>query len=185
MNRISKLAVTAAATTLAGPLFLTAPAFADTPPPAATTGCKVGALPVTVLGAPGVKAQNALGVYLWNNGHGYALRATHPGKAKIVVSGTITVSRTVHNVKRIRLEPHDTVTVSPNRTTLNFRFTNYGYLDGVDFAADCSRTVKVVVRLGTVQATPAQVFLGKNRLHPTSVPFTIERANGAVAARVV
>ena len=152
------------------------------PRPAA--GCRTGVLPVTVIGAPTVKAQQALGLYLWHNGNGYSLRVTKPGKERIQFPGTVTVSRTLHDIRRVRLEKTDFVKVGPNRQTATFTFNNYGYIDGFDFKTDCSKTVTVVVKIGTAQATPAQLFLGRNRTNPTRVPFTIERAVTAAAARV-
>jgi len=176
---LSKLATIGATFAVLGPI-----ALATAPGALATTGCKTGVLPVTVIGAPGLKPQQALGVYLWHNGSGYSLRATKVGKERVQISGTVTVSRTLHNIKRVRLEKNDSVTIGPKRHTATFKFNNYGYIDGFDFAAACSEKVTVVVKVGTVQATPAQVFLGKNRTNPTSVPFTIERAPTAAAAKV-
>ena len=149
-----------------------------------TTGCPTGALPGVVLGSPGVKAQQAQGVYLWHGAHGYSLRVTHPGKARVVVSGVITVSRDVSAVRRVALERSDSVTRSNHGHTLAFRFTNYGGVDGIDFGAECSRTVHVALRIAGRAATPGQVFLGEHRASPTSVPFTIERAHAAQPARV-
>lgn len=180
MNAVRKLVTLAASFAVIGPVALASAPAAS----AATTGCKTGVLPVTVVGSPGVKAKQTLGVYLWHDGNGYSLRATQPGTEKVRISGAITVSRTIHNVKRVRLEAKDAVKVGPNRKTVAFTFTNYGYVDGFDFTTDCSKTLKVVVRIGDAQATPAQVFLGKDRTNPTSVPFTIERAATAAAARI-
>jgi hypothetical protein len=158
-----------------------APSTPTVPTPEPTT-CPAGALPVEVIGADGVKAQNALGVYLWHGKTGYALRVTHPGHQKVTFTGTITVSNKISAVRKFRLEKADSMKVGPQRHTLTFRFTNYGYLDGISFAAGCSRDVKVTVSIDGKQAAPDQVFLGKNRLHPTSVPFTIERTRVATPA---
>ena len=149
-----------------------------------TPGCATGALPGVVIGSPGVQAQQAQGVYLWHGAHGYSLRVTHPGKARVVVSGVITVSRDVSAVRRVALEPADRVTRSNHGRTLAFRFTNYGGVDGIDFGAECSRTVHVALQIAGRSATPGQVFLGQHRASPTSVPFTIERAHDAQSARV-
>ena len=59
--------------------------------------------------------------------------------------------------------------------TLLLRFSNYGRIDGVDFSADCSKTLRVDVHLNGERATTRQVKLGANRTSPTSVPFVIER----------
>ena len=125
-----------------------------------------------------------LGVYLWHGKTGYALRVTHPGHQKVVFAGSITVTNTISAVHRFRLEKADTLKVGPARHTLSFRFTNYGYLDGVSFAAACSKDVKVTLTIDKVAATPAQVFLGKDKIHPTSVPFTIERAVAPAVASI-
>jgi hypothetical protein len=161
----------------AGLLGTAGAATAATPvtPKPEPTGCKAGTLPVDVLGAAGVKAQQALGVYLWHGKTGYALRVTHPGHQKVVFTGSITVTNAIGPVRKVKLEKVDAVKVGPRRHTLTFRFTNYGYLDGIDFAAGCSKNVKITLSIDQKPATPDQVFLGKNRTHPTSVPFTIER----------
>ena len=148
------------------------------------SGCLTGALPGVVLGNPGLKTQQALGVYLWHGAHGYSLRVTHPGKARVVVSGVITVSRDVSAVRRVALERVDRVTRSNHGRTLAFRFTDYGGVDGIDFGAECSTTVRLALQIAGRSATPAQVFLGQHRASPTSVPFTIERAHDTQQARV-
>lgn len=159
-------------------------ASAATAPVAEPATCSTGVLPVSVIGADRVKAQDAMGVYLWHGRTGYALRVTHPGHQKVVFAGSITVTNTISAVHRFRLEKADTMKVGPGRHTLAFRFTNFGYLDGISFAAACSQDVKVSLTIDKVAATPSQVFLGKEKSHPTSVPFTIERALAPAVASV-
>ena len=79
----------------------------------------------------------------------------------------------------MRLEKADNVTLSSDHKTLTFRFTNYGYIDGVNFAADCSKLMRVKIRINNEVASPRQVKLGKHRSNPTSNPFTIERSKPA------
>jgi hypothetical protein len=177
-QRLATIGVTAA---LAG-ASLIGTASAATTAPAEPTGCKAGPLPVDVIGSSAVKAQAALGVYLWHGTTGYALRVTHPGHQKVTFTGTITVTNKISAVRKFRLEKADTLKVGPHRHTLSFRFTNYGYLDGISFAAGCSKDVTVRLSIDGKQATPNQVFLGKARVAPTSVPFTIERAKVSVLA---
>ena len=182
MRALHRFAALSATTALAGASMLggAGAANAATTASAQHPGCKTGVLPVDVVGSPGVKAQSALGVYLWHGKTGYALRVTHPGKQKVTFTGTITVTRKISAVRKFRLEKADLLKVGPHRHTLTFRFTNYGYLDGISFAADCSKDVKVTLKVDGKQATPNQVFLGKNRVQPTSVPFRIERDQPAV-----
>lgn len=146
--------------------------------PALTTPAQAatcGALPRAVQGDPLVRAGQAGDAYLWHDTHGWHLRVTHPGSARVIVSGTITASRGVTNVRPYRLERGDVVKVS-NGTSLAFRMTDYGHLDGVDFTAECSPTMRVSVRVNGSVASTRQVFLGAHRVHPTSVPFTIQRS---------
>jgi hypothetical protein len=179
MRAPHRLATLGVATALAGATLLStagvASAATATTAPNEPTRCATGSLPVQVVGADGVKAQDALGLYLWHGKTGYALRVTHPGHQKVVFTGTVTVSSKLTSVHRVKLEKQDTVKVGLQRHTLAFRFVDYGYLDGVNFAASCSATVVVSLHIDKVAATPAQVFLGAAKTHPTSVPFTIER----------
>ncbi len=138
-------------------------------PAQAATTC--GTLPAQVQGSPGVRPGQAGTTYLWHDAHGWKLRVTHRGTSKAVVAGTITATRDISHLTRVRLEPGDSAVVSRDGHTLAFRFTNVGHLDGVDFTAECSHALRVVVRGASTQ----QVYLGARRVHPTSVPFTIER----------
>jgi len=159
-------------------------ALAATPSAAGSTakGCSSGELPPVVLGSPDVRAHQDKGVYLWHDKHGYSLRVTEPSSKRFVVTGTITVSADISHVKKVSTEKNDTVTVRGK--TLTFRFVNDGGIDGVNFAAECSKTVHVALRAGDKALAPEQVFLGAHRQHPTSVPFTIERAHDTTPARM-
>lgn len=141
--------------------------------PAEAAGC--GTLPRAVQGDPLVRAGQAGFAYLFHDTRGWHLRVTHPGTAKAVVSGTITASNGISRLHAYRLESGDVVRIS-NGTTLSFRMTNTGHLDGVDFSAECSRTMRVNVRVNGTEATPRQVFLGAHRVHPSTVPFTVQRS---------
>jgi hypothetical protein len=143
---------------------LTAAAPAD-----AAISC--GTLPGQVQGNPNLKAGQAGTTYLWHDAHGWKLRVTHPGSSRKVVTGTITASRDLGHVTKVQLDRGDAVAVSKDGHTLSFRFTNVGQLDGVDFSAECSKTLRVNIKGASTQ----QVFLGAHRVHPTSVPFAIER----------
>lgn len=181
MNAVRNAGALGLGTTLTAALVLVSSpaAFADD-----SAGCATGALPAAVVGDPGVQARQALGVYLWHGSHGYSLRVTHPGKDKLVVSGAITASRDITRLHRVTLEKNDRLALGAHRHTLDFRFANYGGIDGFDFTADCSKTVRVQLQIAGTPAAPAAVFLGKDRTSPTSVPFTIERAHDNASANV-
>ncbi len=76
---------------------------------------------------------------------------------------------------KVRDERHDIIRLSPDHKTLTFRFVNYGGIDGVDFRADCAKTVTFSAAANGHELPTSRVFLGAHRVHPTSDPFTIER----------
>ena len=145
----------------------TAVLTAGSPAQAATCGT----LPAQVQGSPAVRGGQAGTTYLWHDAHGWHLRVTHPGTARVVVTGTLTASSGFRDLSRVHLERGNTVALSRDGRTLAFRMTNVGHLDGFDVRAECSRTLRVALKGTSTQ----QVFLGAHRVHPTSVPFTVER----------
>jgi hypothetical protein len=170
---LSLLCVAATAAALVGTGAGPASAEDDTP------GCSTGVLPNVVMGSPGLQPGQALGVYLWHGSNGYSLRATHPGHGRVVIAGRLSASNGFSHITKVRFEKADSLTLSSDRKTMVFRFTNYGYIDGINFAADCSRLMRVKIRINGEVAGPRQIKLGKHRAHPTSNPFTIERSHPA------
>lgn len=165
---------TLAVTGIIASTVLTSTVLTGISPADAATGC--GSLPGQVQGSPNVQPGSRGVAYLWHDAHGWSLRVTHPGTAKAVVTGTITVTRDISHLQTVRLERGDAVAVSRDGHTLSFRMTNVGHLDGVNFTAECSPQMRVNVRVNGAGASTSQVFLGAHRVHPTSVPFTIERS---------
>lgn len=152
------------------------------------------ALPASVVGdpklRPGRTSNAAKGVYVWHDGKGWKVRVTHnaqpvAGKpALIEVRGRITATKRFTRVKLVRLEDRqrgEWVSVQrPKRKTIDFRFVNGGYIDGINFAAGCSGkltfTVWQVTRAnGTVTRTPLPVFVGaaRTQLTTSTVPALV------------
>jgi hypothetical protein len=155
-------------------------ASSTTPTTTTTQGCATGALPQAVLGTPTLKAGDARGVYLWHDAGGYRLRLTHPGTARVTFTGTITAGADISNLVPVHLEKGDKVHLGKHNRTLTFRFSNTGGLDGLNFTTECSKRVHVTVGINGHQASPLRVYLGAHGHHPTSVPFTIDRANTTI-----
>ena len=174
-RRRTPIAVLCVAATTAAVLGVGA-GTASAGPEADSPGCSTGVLPNVVMGSPDVKPGQALGVYLWHGSNGYSLRATHPGTRKVVIAGRLSASNGFSNVTKVRLERADNVTLSADHKTMTFRFTNYGYIDGINFAANCSKLMRVKIRINDAVASPRQIKLGKRRANPTSNPFAIERS---------
>jgi hypothetical protein len=152
-------------------------AAADTSSPSATdeAACSSGQLPGYVIGRPERLAPGAsAGDYVWHNDRGWNIAVTHPGNGRHVFTGTVRTSRPIEFVE-VRDEKHDVVSLSGDRMTMTFRFTNYGHLDGVRFRVRCARTVRLSLAADGHELSPTGVFLGTNGRHPSSNPFAVER----------
>ena len=168
------IGVTGAALAASG-IGIVAPAAADTGTATATTdgSCTTGTLPPAVQGRPATLAAGAAtGAYIWHNSDGWHIAVTHPGHTKVVFTGTVRASGNITAV-RVRDERNDVVRTSGQ--TMQFRFVNYGYIDGVDFSAQCAKWVGFSVQLDGHELSPTHIYLGYHSVHPLSDPFTVER----------
>ncbi|HET6795182.1 MAG TPA: hypothetical protein VFH45_12095 [Acidimicrobiales bacterium] len=118
------------------------------------------------------------GFFLWHDPRGgWGLRVSHPGRSRVVMSGTISTPGTITGFKRVDLEKGDRVTVGPDGHTLAFRFANYGRVDGVDFTTSCAPGLRVDVAVNGHRAPASAVHLGDRKVHPRQVPFDIVRTD--------
>ena len=134
-----------------------------------------GTLPAVVQGNPLVQAGQRGVAYLYHGSNGWGFRVTHASHSKITITGTIKASSGISHYRTYRLERGDAVAESADGKLMSFRLTNFGGLDGFDFQAECSQRLTVNVKVDGTQLPTNRVYLGKDRVHPTSVPFTIER----------
>ena len=152
------------------------------PTPAPQDTCVKGQWPLVAQGRPSTFRAGDDGVYLWHDPDGgWALRATHSGPHdRSVIFGTLTAnSGEFVDVHRAKDEANDVVTLSPDKRTILFRFVNYGWVDGLDFATHCTTSFTAHLDMkGTVASTSA-IHLGADAASPTSNPFTIERVYGS------
>jgi hypothetical protein len=154
-----------------------------TPPaPASPDNCVKGIWPAVVQGRP-LAFQAGDGVYLWNDPDGgWALRATHIGPSDgAVISGTLTTGGKFVDVRRVQYEGDDIVAVGANKHTILFRFVNYGWLDGLDFATRCSAAISASIYIGGTLASTSAVHLGGSASSPATNPFRVERTRQSVA----
>jgi len=114
------------------------------------------------------------GFYLWHGDDGWHLVVTHRGDDRMEFSGYITTDGTLA-AQGVLDEKDDHVTVGPRDHTVWFRFANYGGFDGMNFQTHCADTLTVHLLINGHEVTSERVFIGRNKVNPTSVPFTIER----------
>ncbi len=148
---------------------------ATAPQPNAPATCETEEWPDEANGRPATLDRHDLGgFYIWHDDSGWHLIVTHQGDAKMEFTGYITTNGSL-SAERVYDEKDDYIRVGPKDHTVAFAFANYGGFDGIDFQTRCADTLTVHLRIDGKQATPEQVFIGRNKVNPTSVPFTIER----------
>jgi hypothetical protein len=176
VSRRSAVAGGAIAAVLGGSLLFTAgPAVASAAH--STTHPRVcKPLPVAVTGVnDAFKAGAPSGIYVWHNDGHWSLRATHPGDGLQIFAGKVHSNRVLH-FDRFKLEKNDITYYSDAHHTLNFRFHNVGYVDGLNFVDSCSINTTFAFHQADKSKLPAtQIFLGSAGVNPTSDPFTIQR----------
>lgn len=161
-------AVTVGAALLSGVIVTDAPASARPP------RCELEQWPANVQGDPMNTAGAPAAAYLTHNGNGWALRVTHPGSDKIVVTGRILASGRIYGVARAT-EFRDNVKVTRRSKSVKFRLYNYGRIDGINFRTRCSKKITVQLFLNGAPMPADQVYIGADQHHPGSVPFDIVR----------
>ena len=138
--------------------------------------CGLGRWDARVQGAPiGFAGGDRAGDYLWHDATGFHLRVTHRGDRKDVFTGVITSNRKLA-LRPVRLEGRDAVTLSADRYSIQFRFYDYGHVDGIDFGTDCAtRLVVGDLRVDGARLSAGRVYLGQRQAHPAQVPFQLTR----------
>lgn len=180
MRTTRTIAGLAAAALSAGTLLVVAPAAsaadATPTPTTTTTTCSTGQLPAEIKGRPaGFKAGLPDGFWIWRDSYGWHLRVTHDEKkTKKVFTGSITSSEKLRSV-RFRTEAGDRFVRSADGRSAAFRFTNYGGVDGVDFAVGCSKDVTFRLFENGKSIDPVLIHLGSGDAHPAKNVFTISR----------
>lgn len=169
------LALAASFAVAATPAAQAAVVAADSTTTTTTTPCATGSLPSSITGRPsGFTAGLPAGYWVWKDRYGWHLRVTHAGDARKVFTGSITSTDPMRSVSS-RTESGDRVLRSADRRTVSFVFTNYGGVDGLDFAPGCSKDVTLRLAIGGAKADPVTIRLGDTQENPASNPFTISR----------
>jgi hypothetical protein len=139
-----------------------------------------GSWPPLAEGRPLSFLSGSDGVYLWHDPDGgWALRVTHSGPHdRVIFSGSLTTSGKFVGVQLIGGGGNDIVAIGRAKHTVFFRFVNYGWVDGLDFATHCSAAFTVKVYVEGQLAPTGEVHLGQGGGNPISNPFDIVRVHG-------
>jgi hypothetical protein len=139
------------------------------------SSCPNGHWPATVEGRPTLLAAGTeAGDYLWHDNDGWHLRVTHRGQDRLVFTGRIQSSAPLAE-DPVKLEPADQVSLSADRKTITFRFTNYGAIDGVDFTTACAQRLTFHFEIAGVDTPVGRIWLGHANRHPLQNPFVVTR----------
>ena len=122
-----------------------------------------------------VDPHTAAGVYMWHDGTGWHIRATHRSDARRVFAGTIVTGVPFYGVSSVRLEGHDSRNVSADHHTITFRFENHGAIDGLNFRTHCAPSITFTFLSDGVSMPASDVTIGHSPTNPASDPFTIAR----------
>ncbi|MBO3752672.1 hypothetical protein J5X84_42045 [Streptosporangiaceae bacterium NEAU-GS5] len=116
------------------------------------------------------------GDYLWHASDGFHVRFTQKRAVAHTYSGVITVSAPVVGFKVVKLEKQDHVSLSADKMTITFSIVNHGLIDGFDFKTACADSLTVSeLKIGAKSQPLSRVYLGKHRVHPSTIPFTVNR----------
>jgi hypothetical protein len=116
------------------------------------------------------------GDYLWHSSDGFHFRVTQKRAVAHAYSGTITASAPIVGFKWVKLEKEDKVSLSSDKLTITFSVVNHGLIDGFDFKTACADSLTVSdLKIGSKVQPTSRVYLGRHRVHPAGVPFTVHR----------
>jgi hypothetical protein len=151
------------------------PSLASAAPVATVSHTRYGVWPAQCNGVPTtLKAGAAKGFYLWHSKDGWRLEVTHPGNSRVVFTGEISTDGTL-KYNRVGDEPGDLLHLGPHGHDLYFSFSNYGHLDGVHFTTSHATKLTFHLAIDGKHAVAKTVAIGSKGLHPTAVPFTVDR----------
>jgi hypothetical protein len=155
---------------------LGAPVSANATTPQSPKPCAT-AWPADVQGRPSTFTAHApAGAWMWHDAKGWHLRVTHATKVKRIFSGSMHASTAIRGVG-YRLEGRDVVATSADHKTLVFRFTNYGWVDGVDFTvAGCAPKLTIALAMSGKALPASQIHLGGDASAATTSRFTVVRS---------
>ena len=131
-----------------------------------------GAWPAWADGQPG----RSPGVTVWHDRTGWHVRVTHDSLHDRVFSGEIATTGELVGVRGYRLEKNDKLVVGPDKHVLEFRFNNYGHVDGFDFATACAPSLEFGFLTDAHRVPVSRIAVGAGAHHPARDPFVIKRS---------
>ena len=133
--------------------------------------------PSWVAGRPaGINPFTTAHVYMWHDGDGWHVRATHRTTNKRTFGGQLSTGGTFAKVHAVHLEKSDKLQVSNGGHNITFLFKNYGHIDGVDFRTHCAPSISFALQSDGQPAPASKIVIGHGGVHPARDPFTISRS---------
>ncbi len=163
------------ATLVAGSMFGVVAGATATP--AGATTCPAGQWDATTVGRPPAAQPGANGAAIWRadaQTQVFDVRVSQPNKAGALFTGSVTTDGLLvfHGS---HLERGD-FTLRRSAHRFVYAFSNFGAVDGFDFAALCSSYVKVSVAENGHPLALNHIVIGAHNTHPTSNPVDITKS---------
>lgn len=144
--------------------------------PASEPTC-TGSWPAALHGKPATyKAGAPAGDYIWFDERGWHLRVTKVTSAPAVFGGRIR-SDAPMAVSGVLLERGDTFSLSADRKTLTYRFTNRGHIDGLEITVECGARLMFGGSMNGAALPVRRIWLGADGVHPLQNPFVVLRVD--------
>lgn len=176
--RLGVLAILGAA--LVAPATTRAAEPATQPTTAPTTEVEptcTGSWPAALQGKPAVyKAGAPAGDYIWFDERGWHLRVTKVTSAPAVFGGRIR-SDVPMAVSGVLLERGDAFSLSADKRTLTYRFTNRGHIDGLEIKVECGARLMFGGSMNGAALPVRRIWLGADGVHPLQNPFVVLRVD--------
>lgn len=130
--------------------------------------------------APSFVAGGATGLYLWQERGVWRVGATNDRGAPTTFTATVSFDAAITG-RPVGTEGKSDI-VDFKKQAVQFRFSNFGGLDGVAIEAPCASTITVQGQINGQPLTVQQLFLGPQATNPAAMPAVLTKAAATTVA---
>jgi hypothetical protein len=130
--------------------------------------------------APSFIAGGATGLYIWQERGVWRVGATNDRAAPTTFTATVSFDAPITG-RPVGTEGKSDI-VDFKKQSVQFRFSNFGGLDGVAIESPCATTVTVQGQVNGQALTAQQVFFGPTATNPAAMPAVMTKAASTTQA---